>query len=94
MPDDRVEEIEALLVQANEAHHKFQQTELSGANDQDWPRWYAGYLVEQGVSALFGHAVTIDQLTRFFIDNYAEFERSKSGESWSAFTARSMQNAL
>ena len=94
MTGDRVEEIAALLVQAGQAHQKFEQSELKGVYDQDWPRWYAGYLVEQGISALIGHAVTVDQLAQFFISNYAEFQKAGSGESWANFTARKMQAML
>ncbi len=94
MAGDRTNEIAALLIQAGQAHGKYEQSELRGVHDQDWPRWYAGYVVEQGISALLGHAVSVDQLTAFFISNYAEFQKQPSGTLWADFTAAQMQALL
>ena len=94
MAQDRVEEIAALLVQAGSAHHQYEQTALKGVYDQEWPRWYAGYVVEQGISALLGHVVTVDQVTAFFITSYREFQRLKPNEDWAVFTARQLQTQL
>ena len=94
MPQDRYDEIVALLVQAGQAHGKYQQEQLKGVYDQEWARWYAGKMVEQGVSAALGHAVTVDQLTTFLTDSYAEFQRIKPTESWADYTARKMQEQL
>jgi hypothetical protein len=94
MAQDRVDEIAELLVQAGQAHGKYEQTELKGVYDQDWARWYAGYVVEQGISALLGHAVTVDQLTKFFIASYLEFQQVKPNEDWANYTARKLQETL
>ena len=91
---DRVDEIAHLLEQAGQAHGKYEQTELKGVYDQNWALWYAGYVVEQGVSALIGHAVTVDQVARFFTDTYADFQKANSREPWAAYTARRMHAEL
>ncbi len=87
MAADRVEEIADLLVEAGKAHRRYQQTQLHGEPDKDWTRWYAGYVVEQGISALLGHAITVDALTKFFADVSVAYQRDQPGESWEQYAA-------
>jgi hypothetical protein len=95
MAGDRVDEITQLLEQAGQAHGKYEQTELKGVYDQQWSRWYAGYVVEQGISALLGHVVTVDQVAAFFAASNADFEKIKPAtESWARYTARRLQAEL
>lgn len=90
MAADRVEAITALLVQAEQAHGTYEATELKGVYDEDWPRWYAAYAVENGIGTLLGHDVASDQLTEFLASSHAEFEQAepKPTESWAPYTAR------
>jgi hypothetical protein len=90
MTTDEIEAVNALLVQAEEAHARFEATELKGVYDEEWPRWYAAYAVERGIGALVGHAVTTDQLAQFLASSYAEFEHTepKPSEPWAAYAAR------
>jgi hypothetical protein len=94
MAADRIASIEALLVQAGEAHHDFEETELNGVYDQEWPHWYAVYAVEHGLDALAGHAITTDRLAQFFADSNVEFEAAKPIESWASYTARRITEEL
>jgi hypothetical protein len=96
MAADRIAAIDALLVEAGEAHHDFEATELHGVYDQDWPRWYAAYAVEHGLGTLAGHAITTDRLAQFFADSNLEFEaaQTKAGESWATYTARRITEEL
>lgn len=94
MTDDRVDEIADLLDQAGQAHGKYERNELNGVYDQEWARWYAGHVVEQGVSALLGHAVTVDQVAQFFTDSFADYQRDNIDEDWGSYTARRMQAEL
>lgn len=84
-----IEAINALLVQAEEAHGVFEETELKGVYDQEWPRWYAAYAVEHGIGALIGRAVTNDQLAQFLASTNVEFEQAEPTphEPWAAYTA-------
>jgi hypothetical protein len=90
MAADRSEAVSALLVETMEAHGRFEETELSGVYDQEWPRWYAAYAVEHGIGALVGHAVTIDQLAQFLASSNVDFEQTapKAAEPWADYTAR------
>jgi hypothetical protein len=39
------EELARLLREAEEAHGRYEQEELGGERDEDWPAWYAEYIV-------------------------------------------------
>ncbi len=90
MAAERIEAIEALLTEAEEAHGVFEGTELNGVYDPDWPGWYAAYAVEHGIGALVGHDVTIEQLATFLAASNAEFDQAepKPAEPWGTYTAR------
>ena len=90
MSTERIAAVHALLVQAQEAHHEFEATDLKGVYDEEWPRWYAAYAVEHGLGAHLGHAITIDRLAQFLADSYVEFEGTepKPTEPWPAYIAR------
>jgi hypothetical protein len=96
MDAGRIDAVNALLVQAQEAHHEFEATELKGVYDQDWPGWYAAFAVEHGLGGLVGHAIDVDRLTRFLADSNADFEAAepKPSEPWAAYTARRITTEL
>ena len=90
MPDDRATAVEALLVQTAQAHGVFEESELGGVYDQEWPRWYATYAVEHGLGALIGGGITIDRLAEFLATSNVEFEKTapELREPWATYTAR------
>ena len=90
MTEDRTAAVAALFVQAQDAHHEFEATELNGVYDEAWPRWYAEYTVENGLGGLVGHAIATDRLAQFLVDSYAEFEvaEPKPSEPWPAYIGR------
>ena len=90
MTADRIDAISALLAQAEEAHGKYEATELNGVYDRQWPRWYAGYAVDHGIGALLGRPITTDNLAEFLAGTFADFEQTEpsAGEGWAAYTAR------
>ena len=96
MAADRIEAITAVLAQAEQAHGVYEGTELNGVYDQEWPRWYASYAVEHGISAMVGHDVTTEQLAPFLASSYAELEQTdpKPAEPWAAYTARRIATEL
>jgi hypothetical protein len=49
MDADRVSAIRRLLEETLAAHGEYETTELGGVYDEEWPRWYAAYLLEHGV---------------------------------------------
>jgi hypothetical protein len=87
---DRVDALYALLVQTGAAHGTYEETELNGVYDQDWPRWYAGYAIEHGIGDMLGHPVTTDQLAAFLDRSNLDLERieAERREPWASYTAR------
>src|SRR5688500_11656998 len=89
MAPDRIEEITALLGRAEEAHGAYERAELGGVYDEDWPRWYATYAVDNGIGAMLGHDVSPDELAEFLTRSNAEFQATepKPAEPWARYTA-------
>ena len=87
---DRVDAINALLVEAKEAHGVFEATELGGVYDRAWADWYAAYAVMHGIGALVGRPVAVEELAQFLTSSNADFEAAdpKPSVTWSAYTAR------
>ena len=96
MPDDRTTAVEALLVRTAQAHGVFEESELQGLYDQEWPRWYATYAVEHGMGALIGGGITIDRLAEFLATSNVEFEKTapELREPWATYTARRISAEL
>lgn len=40
------EELAALLREAEEAHGAYEKEELGGERDEEWPAWYAEFIVD------------------------------------------------
>ncbi len=95
MTADRTDAIRALLLEAEEAHGNYEMTALEGVYDEEWPRWYAEYLVEHGLGDLTGAPISVEGVTDQLVDGYAEFENgeAKAGESWADHIARTIARA-
>lgn len=90
MAADRVDAIEALLLETQEAHGVFETTELNGVYDEAWPEWYAAYAVDHGLGTVLGHDVTAAQLAEFLARTNKDLERADPPptDSWATYTAR------
>lgn len=90
MSADQTDAIRALLVEAEEAHGVYETMTLNGVYDQDWPRWYTGYLVDHGIGDLVGVPVSGEGVARQLDDGFAEYQRlePKPVESWADHLAR------
>lgn len=93
---DHADAIAALLVEAEQAHGVYEATELNGVYDREWPRWYASYAVDHGISDLLGRTVDVDRLAGHLAAGYEEFERTEPGsaEAWSAYLGRRIADDL
>ena len=94
--DERVGQINALLVRAGEAHSRYEVAELNGVYDQEWPRWYAAYAVEHGIGDALGHPVPTDQLAAFLDSSNRDLEQieAERREPWATYTARRIASEL
>jgi hypothetical protein len=93
---DPVEAVRALLVETEEAHGRYEATELNGVYDEEWAAWYAVYAVEHGIGSLIGHAITADQLALLLRSSFAEFQQAdpKPIEPWPVLAARRIVTQL
>ena len=91
-----VDQINALLVRAGEAHGRYEATELNGVYDQAWPRWYAAYAVEHGIGELLGHPISTDQLATFLASSNRDLEQVEPEirKPWATYTARRIASEL
>lgn len=88
MSTNTITQIAHLLSQAGSAHHHFEQTVLNGVYDQEWPAWYADYVIKHGLKELLPTPITVEQLARFFAENYEVYKRENSKQSWTDYTAQ------
>lgn len=90
MPDDdRISAIAALLDQAQAAHHVYERGELAGVYDEQWPAWYAGFVVDHGLGDALGHPVATENVAALLTRGWEELKtaEAKPRESWAAWTA-------
>jgi hypothetical protein len=90
MPDDdRIQLIEALLGEAETAHAVYERGELAGVYDEQWPAWYAGFVVEHGLADALGHPVATEDVAALLTRGWQELKtaEAKPRESWAAWTA-------
>ena len=90
METDRIDAIEALLIETESAHGAYETAQLNGVRDEDWARWYARYAVDHGISRLLGRSVTVDELAGFFAAGWDEAQRAdpRPTDPWVTYTAR------
>ncbi len=88
MTQETLTKIANLLSQAGSAHHHFEQTVLKGVYDQEWPAWYADYIIQHGLGELLPVPVTIEQLGRFLAENYEVYQRENPKLGWTDYTAQ------
>lgn len=88
MSPNPIAQIAALLSQAGSAHHQFEQTILKGVYDQEWPAWYADYVIRHSLQELLPVPVTTEQLSRFLAENYELYKQENSKLGWADYTAQ------
>ena len=62
MNQARTAAIAALLRKTGQAHEEYEQRELHGHRDTQWPDWYSRYLVEHDLHELVGAEVAPREL--------------------------------
>lgn len=82
MQNDQIQTIAALLREAGAAHGAYEARELNGVYDQNWPDWYAAYLLEHGLGDLLGAAVSADHLSGALNACDEAYKRERPPEVW------------
>ncbi|MBW4518853.1 MAG: hypothetical protein KME16_04010 [Scytolyngbya sp. HA4215-MV1] len=87
------EQVESLLIQAEQAHGQYEQTILNGVYDQDWSTWYANYVIEQGIEEILNRPFAGERLSQFLSQNYKQYKAEQSQKTWAAYTAQKLVEA-
>lgn len=89
MEADRTTALATLLRQAELEHAEHEAKDLGGVYDQEWPRWYATYAAEHAIAEILGRDVSIEELTTFLADSYADFASAdpRPQAPWAEYTA-------
>ena len=90
MTSQPTDALERLLTETEAAHGVYETTQLGGAYDQEWPRWYATYAVEHGFGAVVGRDITADDLAALLTRGWGELDAldPRPDEPWSSWMAR------
>jgi hypothetical protein len=87
-----ISEVSALLSSAEAAHGRFEAEELGGKRDEEWPKWYASYLLDHGLLDLFPDPGASAELGEHLDDLLTEADRlqraNAPGEKWQDYYAR------
>lgn len=87
MHDALTAQVTELLNKAAAAHHVYETDELKGVRDEQWPAWYADFLITNGLADLLGTHINLDDLSTF-LEKCNEQQKSEgSKESWYVYTA-------
>jgi hypothetical protein len=82
--------IAALLSETGAAHGVYEERELNGVYDQNWPAWYAAYLVAHGLGDLVAAPLTTEQLSQLLKQCDEAYKREQPAEGWPSYYARLM----
>jgi hypothetical protein len=77
-----------LLTEASAAHGAYETSELGGVYDEQWPAWYARYLVAHGLGTFLGRAVTAEEVAPLLAECDAAYKRENPAVSWPDFYAQ------
>lgn len=87
MTDAAGRQLAELLREAGNAHHRA--FAAADGADPDWPTWYADYLAPR-LRPVLGRSVPVAELAMRLRQWEHEHARTKSGEPWPEFYARSL----
>jgi hypothetical protein len=84
-----VDAIAALLDRAKAAHGVYEETELDGVYDEQWPAWYGAWIVDHGLGELLGHRLGRAEVGDYLARAWDDFRAlsQQPAESWTTWTA-------
>jgi hypothetical protein len=88
MQQDPQKAIAALLSQTGSAHGVYEERELNGVYDQNWPDWYAAYLLQHGIGDLLNASITVESLSRLLKQYDQDYKRERPSVGWPDFYAQ------
>ena len=81
------QKLSELIASAKPAHLVYEAEVLKGT-DEDWPSWYADYLMKGGLNELLGADLTQEVLREFLIQLDQEYNSRKPGVDWPEYWAQ------
>lgn len=84
-----VSSIARLLAETEAAHGDYETTALGGARDENWPGWYATYLLEHGLPDILPHAGNLgaNKLGAILEQLDADYRREQPESEWPTYYA-------
>ena len=81
-----------LLRETEGAHGAYETTVLGGERDEDWPTWYASYLLDHGLAEFLPGAVDLDpdRLASRLARYAAAYERERPAWPWPEVYAQAL----
>jgi hypothetical protein len=88
--DGPIEMLSDLLHRTHVAHARFESEELGGVRDEQWPEWYANYMLANGADRIAGGAspVTEDNLAAALRAAEREHQAAGGHAHWPHYYAR------
>jgi hypothetical protein len=80
--------VASLLREASAAHGVYEENELNGVYDRNWPDWYAAYLAQHGLGDILHTTITVEQLSRLLRLCDEAYNREQPGMSWPEYYAQ------
>jgi hypothetical protein len=82
--------VAALLREAETAHGAYETNVLGGVFDEDWPAWYAAYLLDHGLADHLpgGQSLDVATLTAMLARLAAAYEQGEQASPWPDVYAR------
>ena len=76
--------VAALLRETETAHGAYETNDLGGVFDQEWPAWYAAYLLDHCLRDLLpgAESLDVDNLTAMLARLAADYERGEKASPW------------
>jgi hypothetical protein len=81
--------IVALLEGVESAHGTYETNVLGGVRDEEWPKWYASYLLAHGLGERLGTPdLSSENLATRLTQLDAEYRQAQPNVPWTEFYAR------
>lgn len=90
MPDSVLKQITRLLERSHTAHAEYEASVLNGQYDEQWPDWYAAWLIEQGINDFLNVDLQTPELTTLLIDITEQHKQTDGAKNWYDYTAEQL----
>jgi hypothetical protein len=76
--------VAALLRETATAHAAYETNVLGGVFDEDWPAWYAAYLLDHGLGdhLVGGESLDVANLTAMLARLAADYQQGEQASPW------------